>query len=128
MSFRTQKEVDAMWPKDKEVYIIDGLVRFSYHLTSLETAAENVQVLYNEGVAGRFKIKDLIAESRNETAFKIEFFRDICDDKEIVNFELRRGTSFKLALSAQIHKELDEVIIKNGYDIEFIVFNSVRFK
>lgn len=105
---RTQSGVDALWPKDKQGYVLVGLVRTS--ATSVKNLRDLLQRLYEGAgseVAGRFEIVEG-PTSESGTAdfvYQVEFHRDCSDDSEVVNKELLDGWDFRQTLRDQLDKE-----------------------
>lgn len=109
---RSQAEVDALWPKNKDQYKFTATVTLPNTATNKTEAATMIQQMFEgmEAMAGQFEVRKLIEKGKKNNLFVVVFERDVPDDTEVVNDELLKGRDFNKVLTDQFMQEAKAVI------------------
>lgn len=135
MKKRTQLEVNALWPKNRDRYTITAYIKMPSLINNKPAAINCLKPLFQgyHAVAGMFCVEKLVEQNLTWTTFEITFERDVPDDFDVVNEQLLQGKDFHTALIDQLKRELKNAILDTGYrmlihSLSKPEFKKVRFK
>lgn len=117
---RQQYQVNLLWPDKHSQYTQDMLVTFLPSIKTRSDAASELQHLYAgpHAIAGRFKVVSVWLRAKTYTVFKVRLFRDVVDDRKVVNDRLLEGRPFNVVLSQQIVREFRNAVSAVGHKIK----------
>lgn len=127
MDKRSRSEVDALWPKG-DIYVIMARIAIPL-VTTPEQAAAKLRPFYDGqfSMAGRFEVKRMTGRQSKSNVFEVAFYRDVCDDYDVVDERLLDGKDFNDTLCRQLRVEFNEANEGLGDEMHLILLDHPTF-